>query len=440
MFILEKTKASLNGGKLELSAALNYGTATPYLKGSFKMDKVPLRADFITLGMFRLKNGLTSLSLDYNTRGNSFEDMMRELSSTGNFVIRDGAISSLNLSAFEHRVRTTLARGENLDNLTQQLNRETTIGETPFTSLEGTFAITNGILRTSDTVLHTAEANAIIQTSLNIPEWMVNSSWAINFKNFTGYPPISIIIKGALNNPQTSFDFSSFINYLKTTSNDIKERLQKQEAQKQQDQLRKEAKERNQSLFKMVENARDQITKTEQIMQLASTPSAKTELVRVKDAFVILQELANKQSPSVADTEKAAQQASLIESRTSMILKDVTEKAVDAIRQEIKAIEQEAQQIMRSINKINQRLYSVEFVEEAHNNAFTAMTTIEQILDEANKSSDLEMLNNAYQKAGKALKVIEEQYDSIAKFDLDAQIQEEPAPSSKVSGSIRRAS
>ncbi|MBP5533921.1 MAG: AsmA family protein [Alphaproteobacteria bacterium] len=440
MLVLDKTTATLNGGKLDFSSALNYSTAIPFIKGSLKLNEVPLRADLITLGMFRLKSGVTSLALDFNARGNSLNDMIHELSSTGNFTINNGAISSLNLKAFEHRVRTTLARSESLDNLAQQLNREMTVGETEFDSLAGSFAVTNGILRTSDTVLRTPDANAIIQTSLDISELMVNSSWAINFKSFTGYPPISILIKGMMYNPQTNIDFASFINYMKTTSNDIKERLVKQEQAKQQEQLRKESRERTQSLFKMVENARDQIAKTEQIMALASTPETKTELIRVKDAFVILQELANKQSPSVADTEKAAQQASLIESRTSMILKSVTEQAVQAIRQEIKATEQKAQEKMHSINKINQRLYSVEFVEEAYKNAFEAMTLIKQILSESNKSSDLEKLNEYLQNAQEALSVIEGQYESIAKFDLDSQIQEEPAPSSKVSGSIRRAS
>ena len=190
----------------------------------------------------------------------------------------------------------------------------------------------------------------------------------------------------------------------------------------------------------MVETARSQIEKTEQILQLTSTPADKTDLVRIKDSFVFLQQLANKQNPSVADAEKASDHAALIESQTSRILKNATQQAVEAVRQQIHVKEQEAQQKMNSIKKIYQRLYSVDLVERAHETAFSAMNNLQQIVINADKLSDLEKLSEAYQKAQQTLEVVNEQYNSIAKFDLDSQLQQDEAeePSEVIFGSIRR--
>ena len=442
MLLIDSATAMLGGGKIDLTAALNYSTATPFIKGSLKMDKVPVRPDLITLGMFRLKSGLFSLMWDFNTRGNSFDDMIHELSGSGRFAVQDGIISSLNLNAFERRVRANLSRKESFDSLKNQLNREVTIGETAFDSLEGSFAITNGIFRTSDTVMRTPDANAMIQTNFDIPAWSVNSSFAISFKNFTGYPPISIMVKGATHNPQTNIDFTSFIKHLESTSADLQRRLEDKEKEKELNKTMQEARERIRSLTKMVADAGEQIEKAEQILQLASTPMAKTELVRAKDAFVILQELANKQAPTVADTDKASIQANLIKTRTDTVIKSVTQKAIEAVRKEIAEVQKTAQQKMDAINKIHQRLYNVEQIEEAHKKAFSAMNYIQQAVEFANQSTDLGKLNKASEQVQLALKAIEKQYNNLAKFDIDGDIQtpEQDNEPAQIQGSIRRAS
>lgn len=438
ILMLDDVKASVDGGNIALSSVLNCSTATPFLKGNIKMDKVPLRADMLTLGLFRLKSGDTSLMMDFDTKGNSVEDMIQTLSSTGRFNIQNGAVSSLNLNAFERRVRTTLARRESMDNLSQQLNKEMTVGETAFDSLEGSFAITNGVFRTSDTVLKTPNANAIIQMNLDLPDWTVSSSAAITLKKFTGYPPISIVVKGLAHSAKTSIDFASFIKYLESSSNDMRIRLMQEEQTKQAALARQEARGRVTQLSALVTQASQQIADAQKALQIAPSDALENELIRAKDAFVLLQELANKPAPSVADTEKANEQASLIATRTSMILNQTTQTAATAIRADLKQINDAAQEKMHSINRIHQRLAGVESVDQAYQKGFSTMTLIQQLLTFVNSSMDLEKLQTALTQAKDALDIMDLAYESIAKFDIDAETpyqQTEPAP---VRGSIRR--
>ncbi len=437
ILMIQDTKATMDGGAVELSSILNYSTATPFIKGTLKMDKVPLRADVFTLGLFRLKSGNTSLMLDFDTRGNSIDDMVNALSSTGRFTIQNGAISSLNLNAFERRIRTNLARQESLNGLTEQLNKELTVGETAFDSLEGSFAVTNGVFRTSDTVLRTADANAIIQMNFDMPEWQVSASAGITLKNFTGYPPISVVVKGMAHNPQTNIDFASFVNHVESASTDVKNKLLLQEQAQQAAKARKEASGRISQISTMYTKAEESLAKAEETLRIETSPAMQNELIRAKDAFVLLQQLAQKTAPSVADVEKASAQSSLVMTRTATILREATQKAAQTVRTQIQQIDAAAQEKMHAIHRIEQRLAGVEAIEQAYQKAFSTMTLIQQLKSFAEKSVDLEKLRQALKQATDALDIMELTYESIAKFDVDAGAVEQQS-SSTVSGSIRR--
>ena len=438
ILMLDDIKASIDGGVVEMNTVLNVTTATPFIKGSVKMDKVPVRPDFVTLGLFRLKNGKTSAMFDFDTKGNSIEDMISSLSSTGRFAIQNGAISSLNLKAFEHRIRTTLARQESLAGMTNQLNKELTVGETSFDSLDGSFAVTNGIFRTSDTVLRTPESSAIMQINFDMPEWTINASTAITMKSFAGYPPISVVVKGLAHHPQTNIDFSSFVKYIESTSSDAKAKLLQEEKAAQAIQARIEAKDRISELAKMLAQAEQEIADTEQLLQMNDWPEAQTELVRSKDALVLLRELAKKPAPSSADIEKAAAQSALISSRTQTIRDEIQQKAIRLLQDEIAQIETAAQEKMHAVHRIRQRLAGVEQIEQAYQKAFSTMSLIQQLNAFAKASNEIEKLNIAKEQALNALDILELTYESIAKFDIDSLMEPTQMPSSSVQGSIRR--
>ena len=438
MLMFDDIKASIDGGVIEMNAVLNVATATPFLKGSVKMEKVPVRPDFVTLGLFRLKSGDTTAMFDFDTRGNSIEDMITSLSSTGRIAVQNGAVSSLNLKAFEHRIRATLARQESLTGMTEQLNKELTVGETLFDSLEGSFAITNGIFRTSDMVLRTPNASAILQINFDMPDWMINSSAAVTLKSFAGYPPISVVVKGLAHNPQTSIDFSSFVKYIESTSSDAKEKLLQEEKAAQAIQARIEAKDRITELANMLAQAEQEIAETENILQTNDLPSAQTELVRAKDALVLLRELAKKPAPSTADIEKAAAQSALITSRTQTIVNEIKQKAVLAVRTQMNETEAQAQEKMHAVHRIRQRLEGVEQIEQAYQKAFSTMSLIQQLNAFAKSSDDIEKLNIAKEQASDALDILDLTYESVAKFDIDSIMEPTEEYSTSVQGSIRR--
>ena len=211
-----------------------------------------------------------------------------------------------------------------------------------------------------------------------------------------------------------------------------------EEQTKQAALARQEARGRVTQLSALVTQASQQIADAQKALQIVPSDALENELIRAKDAFVLLQELANKPTPSVADTEKANEQASLIATRTSTILNQTTQTAATAIRADLKQINDTAQEKMHSINRIHQRLAGVESVDQAYQKGFSTMTLIQQLLTFVNSSMDLEKLQTALTQAKDALDIMDLAYESIAKFDIEAETpyqQTEPAP---VRGSIRR--
>ncbi|MBE6449397.1 MAG: AsmA family protein [Alphaproteobacteria bacterium] len=430
--------AQIADGTVNVNVNLNASGATPYVKGTLKLQKVPVRMDLITLGLFRLKSGTSSLSMNFDASGNSVEDMINSLSSTGSFTVQSGIISNLNLNAFEHRIRATLARQDSLTGMDKQLNKELTFGETAFDILSGNFSISDGVFKTSDTVLKTPNANAMMQINFDLPKWSVNATSAISLKNFAGYPPISVVVKGLAHNPQTNIDLSSFIRYIEGTSNDAKAKLLQDEQTAKAAQARLEAKERINQLAQLVVTAENQIAQTEQLLQTTSTQTALTELVRAKDALVLLRELANKPAPSVADVEKGTAQSALIASRTQSVSDEIKRVALSQLREEIQSIETSAQKTMHAVNRIEQRLKGVEQIDQAYQKAFSTMTLIQQLKTFANTSADIEQIKTAIVQAKDAFEILELTYESISKFDIDVAMPASTEPSSGFQGSIRR--
>lgn len=438
LLTIDEATAKIDSGNLAASLVVNCTTATPFLKGTLETRRVPIVPDAFTLGLFRLKSGLADTSLQWNTRGNSLDDMMRALSATGSYRLDNGAISSLNLQAFEQRVQTAIANDESFDGLTAQLKKEMSIGETPYTSITGTYAITDGVLRTSDTIIKTPMASAIIQSSLDLPRWDISSSVALTMNSFAGYPPISLLIKGNASSPDTSIDLATFIKYVKSTSMENRSAMVQARKERELAQQQKQAQGRVAQIRSYLATAQAQVEQTQKVLQISSSESAGREFIRVQDNLAYLDDLARKSAPSEADVEKAKIQAETIAMRTKQINDSMTAQAVAAVKSQFAPLMSSAEQKMHAINRIAQRLRGVESVDQAYQKGFAIMTELQQIDAYVAQTNDLSQLNVALTRAKENVDILELTYESIAKFDVSTPVDAVSSTPSTVQGIIRR--
>ena len=432
---IDSFKGTLNGGAFNMTAHLNASTAVPMLRASLQAEDMALRPDVLRLGLFRLKSGSASFSADLTTRGNSIEDMVKALSATGRYSIKNGILSSLNLNTFERSVQVVVAKGTDTDGLANRLKKEITTGETAFESLTGSYAVTNGVARTSDTLLRAGDANAIIQLSFDMPNWTILSSMGLTMQPFAGFPPVSIVVKGLANAPETEIDLEPFIKYISTAAADAQnEALQQaREAERQQAEL--DEKQRQERVKAIAAETVAVVEKAERIIQLAPSPEAEHEMIRAKDALAVLQELSLKENISVADLQKIEEQGALAVSRATEAQKEAAEKATTAMRQQMAGLETTAQSRMHAINRIHQRLQGVDMIEQAYKKGFSTMTLIQQLKAYVDEGGDLAQMQQAMAQAVDAAEIMELTYESVAKFDMEGTT---PVSSGTTSGSIVR--
>lgn len=436
---IQDTKAKIEQGTISFNSTLNFSASTPYLKGQLELASVPMTPNFLSLSSLRLRQGTASFKTDFNAKGNSVDDMMRSLSANGQFNIQNGIISGMNLPSFERRSQAMIIRTDVAENINNILQREFFTGETSFEKLTGTFAVSNGLLRSTDAVMKAQNANALIQADWNIPQMYLSSSGAISFSNLTGYPPVALSIKGNLRNLKTSLDLTSFIKYIENSASDTRNELIRKQREEEMQRRQKEASSRVQQIAQLTAQAEKQLNQAQKALQLAPSETAQAQLVRANDAFVLLQELSNKTAPSEADAAKASVQASQITSRTQAILNEVNEKASKALRQEIAKNMETTQQQFYAITRVYQRLSNVEIVYQAYQKASSSFIQMQQLNEKAATEQNIDALQSISEQINKEAEIIDLTYQSIAKYDVDAQGSGAYyETSSSVQGSIRR--
>ena len=436
---IEGTKAKIGDGKISFNSNLNFSASTPLLKGKFEVEGVPLKPDLLSLGSLRLKSGKATFAVDFNAKGNSVDDMLRSLSATGSFDVNKGIVSGMNLLSFERRSQAMVVRTDIVGNMTNTLQKEFFAGETAFEDFAGTYAITNGLLRTTDTVFKAQNANALMQGEWNIPQKNISASAAISFNNLAGYPPVSLSFKGSTRNLQTYVDLTSFVKYIEASASDTRNeqiRVQREEEARKRE---IEYADRVQRIAVLTQEAEGQIEQAKKALRLASSETAESQLVRANDAFILLQELSNLSTPSEADAAKASLHASQIASRTKDVLKEVNDTAGSTLRERISKDITSAQKQLDAITRIYQRLGNVEIVNQAYQKASASFAQMKQMNARTLSDQTLDSLEAAAERIAQEADVIDLTYQSIAKYDIESdQVPYYNQQPYSMQGSIRR--
>ena len=436
---VDKLTGKLGDGDFSATGVLNASSAEPSAKFNAEASDVSLASNFFSLDTYRVKSGFGEFTIDGTAKGNAMKDMMANLSATGHYKIKDGTLSGLNLGQFERTVQAFIIRDNDRQDLDQRLLKEMSYGETNFSDITGTYAITNGILRTSDFIMRSPGSTSLMQMSFNIPEWLVSASAGITLDQFPGFPPISVLVKGAADAPQGEIDLSAFMRHLDKASAQARDEVAQQKKEEANQRMKAEAKDRKSNLTAMINSATGAYEQASAAMKLAPLASAEANLIRAKDALSLLEELSLKTSLTEADMERAQEQTALAISRSKAAEGEVSRTAVQVLRSKISENYNSVQEKMAAIHRVKQRLTGVDSVDAAYKRGFGLMTLMQQIKEYTEKNEDLKALLNAEKKSVETLDLITQVYNEISKFDLEGEgtvIEETSTPA--VTGIIRR--
>jgi uncharacterized protein involved in outer membrane biogenesis len=199
----------LFGGTLAASGALS-AAAQPSLDIKANLTGADFKQTLASSGISRLE-GSFDTQADFTTAGASPFDLISGLNGTALLKGRDGVINGINVPAVNQHINQIKGLGD-----LATLFRAATSGSTPFSSLDGTFKVTNGVAVSSDLHLVAEGGEGNGTTIFDLPNWTMVSRTDLHLTGVQGSPPIGITLKGSMDQPNWDVDFNAITRSIGT--------------------------------------------------------------------------------------------------------------------------------------------------------------------------------------------------------------------------------
>jgi uncharacterized protein involved in outer membrane biogenesis len=155
-------------------------------------------------------DGRLDADLAVTTRGASQADLIAGLAGRGKFAVRDGIAEGFDLPGFS-------ARLNNLDNAVAFIGLAQTAlsgGRTPFTRLDGSYAIESGVLRSSDIRLEAPAGAGQGKAVIDLPRQTIDASGEFRLTEHPKAPPVGLKLAGPLDRPQRSYELDALQGFV----------------------------------------------------------------------------------------------------------------------------------------------------------------------------------------------------------------------------------
>lgn len=198
---LEQFRSGVFGGQIDVTGQLSDGspnTMTVNFVAS-DVDAQQLLMHFADNGDI---TGRVYVKGSLNGSGGSERALIESLAGNGDLSMIDGVIDGFDLPKISERL-------DNLDNelaIAALMDDATSGGQTRFTEVEGTFVVTDGIVR-SDDLRAIMEAGAAHFTLLaDLPRWLIDLDGVMELTEHENSPRILVAIDGPIDNPSRTVD------------------------------------------------------------------------------------------------------------------------------------------------------------------------------------------------------------------------------------------
>ncbi|NYZ12404.1 AsmA family protein [Azospirillum sp. RWY-5-1] len=153
-----------------------------------------------TLG---ISGGTIDLDAELSAFGRSSQAMLQSLSGQGRLAARDGSVRGFDMAALAQRLTARLERPQDA---IQALARALQGGDTSFGSLDGSFTVERGVVRSDDLALTAPLGDAAAAGQIDLPAGTVNAQVRVQVRADDAVPPLTLRLTGPLDKPTRSFD------------------------------------------------------------------------------------------------------------------------------------------------------------------------------------------------------------------------------------------
>ncbi len=131
-----------------------------------------------------------------------------QLQGSGKLTSRDGTITGIDLAALSARLDELKRTGD-----PGGLLRGLSGGRTRYRTLDGTFGIADGIVRSDEFRLAADAGEANVDTRLDLPSWLMRLRLELRLTDHAAAPPLAVTLDGPIDAPRILFDVNALESY-----------------------------------------------------------------------------------------------------------------------------------------------------------------------------------------------------------------------------------
>lgn len=197
------------GGSLEANGRLSGGAGESRALLSVTLRQAALKDALETAVGTGALAGRADLDLTLAASGSSLAALVGGLAGDARLASKDGTISGVDLAAVSERL-TQLKRPTDLIELFHGLSG----GTTRYSSLDGTFHIANGVMRSEDVRLVATGGESHAAVTVDLPAWLLHSRIEFRLTDHPAAPPFAMTLDGPLDAPRRIFDVNALERFL----------------------------------------------------------------------------------------------------------------------------------------------------------------------------------------------------------------------------------
>lgn len=196
-------------GSFNLTGSLD-ATGEPRLDGMVKVDKANVGKALFEAAQFDILGGVMDFEMTVKASGRSQRAMVAGLNGNGRIAVRNGVVQGFNLRGVSDRLKN-IDRGLDILRL---FGAAMGGGSTPFSVLDGSFRIENGVLTTNDLRMLAEAGEGRARGSANLPRWTMDFIADFRLTEHPKTPPFGMEVKGPIDNPKRIFRFQKLQAHL----------------------------------------------------------------------------------------------------------------------------------------------------------------------------------------------------------------------------------
>ena len=196
-------------GAFELAGTLD-ANGPPRLDGTVKVTKAKVGKALFQAAQFDILGGDLDFDMAVKAAGRSPRAMAAALGGSGRIAVRNGVVQGFDLRALSDQLKN-IDRGLDILKL---FGAAMGGGSTRFSSLDGTFRIDKGVLRSDDLRMVAEAGEARAKGSADLPRWTMDFTGEFRLTEHPKAPPFGVRWRGPLDNPKPTLKLEKLQAYL----------------------------------------------------------------------------------------------------------------------------------------------------------------------------------------------------------------------------------